>query len=880
MNRRWRITGRFTTTSPLHVGDGDVVTHDKIQDQDGNKADVARVTRDWKTRPCIPGTAVKGVLRSWADWFFPQHKPAISKMFGTRDAAELMGEAGWAEFGTLFLQTPAPVVLERFDKYLPYWHKERLTGIASHVCINRHTGAAQKNKLYYEEFVPEGVVFNVEITATRLSETDIDLLLAILEQGARHPSHPYQFGANGADGWGRMDWTLGEVMTCGEVPTGRRAIGFGCCTTPYAHGELPKAGGPPAHQFLELTLAFEGPLLVNDASRAKEDGPEDARTNHTAMSRANGHVWLPASTFRGALRQRAEFLLRSLDPEATGDPNAPAGNGPIERIFGATSQASRLQIDEFTEIGKCPRPEERPKQDFVAIDRFTGGAADGLKFDARYADRPTLGTKMVLDTTGLDGKDLALFAAALEDLCAGAAPLGFGGSKGYGSCRGKLDAKSTTWLRGLDRSGLKPTEAAFQPTTTAQAVAAVQPTATVQPVAVATVKQGRLVWEGAGKTRRQSLAHQDGKTIYQLTPQRIRQDLRGVPDASVEVDYELERGQPIHIRPRGEPWEQAPKPGAGNNPAPASRSDRFANPYYFLPMKDRSALSGELKDRVPHGHERLISDLYSGSLRVRLTTETELLICGQPEKPELNGNGHQTYPLLLQDGKPLLASSSVRGMLRAAYEAVTNSRFGVFPAKPTADSILKRGNARRYGYRMEAGEGLGLVPVRMENGQARLMLGTNPHLPTWDHRKGRWEVPHGRLHAAWVARYKATGGAAERAVTINGRSPVHGEEAWCWLELVQHKNPFFQFWTVRQAASNEAALGQVAPPWIINGSPRYQSLEESRRAHGHFCVTNQNIGRKHDERFFFGPIEPLVRVRDDVKTAYEALIADYQAIHE
>ena len=79
-----------------------------------------------------------------------------------------------------------------------------------------------------------------------------------------------------------------------------------------------------------------------------------------------------------------KFLLRSLNPNATGDPNETLGDGPIERIFGHTSQAARLTIEEFVQINPCVTR----KQDFVAIDRFTGGAADDAKFDALLRGRP------------------------------------------------------------------------------------------------------------------------------------------------------------------------------------------------------------------------------------------------------------------------------------------------------------------------------------------------------------------------------------------------------------------------------------------------------------------------------------------------------------
>ena len=350
------------------------------------------------------------------------------------------------------VERPAQSVLDRFEKYVPYWQPEHLTGIASNVSISRFTGAAQAKKLFYQEFVPEGVSFSVEVPATRLTDDEIELLLTILEAGATPATHPYQLGANAADGWGRVTWSLRDVKRwkpSAASSTGPATIGFACCTQDWHRPatSIPTAT-VPAHASVELVLDFQGPFLVNDASRAKtqemSESEKKTHTNLTPLRRADGSLWLPASSFRGALRARAEFLLRSLNPKATGDPNETLGHGPIERIFGHTSQAARLTIEEFIQI----KPGVTHKQDFVAIDRFTGGAADDAKFDALYADAPTLKTTMTLDLNGIEPEDIALLAFTLRDVCKGKVTFGFGASKGYGIAKGSLSR--------FRSSGVKP----------------------------------------------------------------------------------------------------------------------------------------------------------------------------------------------------------------------------------------------------------------------------------------------------------------------------------------------------------------------------------------------------------------------------------------
>ena len=170
------------------------------------------------------------------------------------------------------------------------------------------------------------------------------------------------------------------------------------------------------------------------------EGDEDAvegvgakkDTNFKPLRRATGDAWLPSSSFRGAVRQRAEFLLRSLNENVTGDPNGPTGDGPIERIFGQSSLAARLKIAEFTEVG------DRlvGRQDFVAIDRFTGGAADRAKFDAEYADKPTFKTTLVLDLDGLKRMDVALLRLRYVMFVRARSPSGLGPARDTGGARG------------------------------------------------------------------------------------------------------------------------------------------------------------------------------------------------------------------------------------------------------------------------------------------------------------------------------------------------------------------------------------------------------------------------------------------------------------
>lgn len=131
-------------------------------------------------------------------------------------------------------------------------------------------------------------------------------------------------------------------------------------------------------------------------------------------------------------------------------------------------------------------------------------------------------------------------------------------------------------------------------------------------------------------------------------------------------------------------------------------ADEFLNPYTFIPAFPRDGLPGRLQDRQPPPRDRLREDCWTGRIAVRLTVETPLLILDTPRgrPPDEGDDDHRVYSVRIRGGRPHLPATSVKGMLRAAYEAVTNSRFGVFGDH---DAPL--------GFRRDVGYALTMVPV-------------------------------------------------------------------------------------------------------------------------------------------------------------------------
>ncbi|MGW2320091.1 RAMP superfamily CRISPR-associated protein [Streptomyces sp. NPDC001680] len=144
--------------------------------------------------------------------------------------------------------------------------------------------------------------------------------------------------------------------------------------------------------------------------------------------------YVPGTTWKGLLRSRSGYILRSLDlPACTGLTDT-CGSCDQCTAFGwsgddATGARARLRFHD-TAITQARTAERQ----HVAIDRFTGGAADGLLFTDEVIE-----TGEFTLAIGTEGEVPALARAALVlalwDLHTGLVGLGGGTTRGYGTIR-------------------------------------------------------------------------------------------------------------------------------------------------------------------------------------------------------------------------------------------------------------------------------------------------------------------------------------------------------------------------------------------------------------------------------------------------------------
>lgn len=329
----------------------------------------------------------------------------------------------------------------------------------------------------------------------------------------------------------------------------------------------------------------------------------------------------------------------------------------------------------------------------------------------------------------------------------------------------------------------------------------------------------------------------------------------GKEDLKVQVKLGND-GKPVSV------WCPDEQPPIATESAPAIAvhiPTEFHNPYNFIPAPPRKGIpsDSELTDRDPIWHSRLEPKLWTGRIYIKMTAKSPLLVpdAADTNPADTKEQEHKLYPLRLDsDGRPLIPPTSVKGMLRSAYEAVTDSRMCIFSEKEHGVPL---------GMRRDSHSGIDMVPVRVvrhSDGslQAELFLGTttiNPDgsgEPVKDGKTGC-----ATMYAAWLPEYH------------------HGSDSVRNFPQLHHGDFLKEFTAVRQSHTK----GTVFDYWrVVPDDDKTTKGERKIFTNGWVCITGRNMPRKHDERVFFnenGRSGPLLPIPEDVKKRWSQLIEDY-----
>jgi len=433
------------------VGSGASTTHPKIED--GNKLiDITEVVRDINDRAYIPGASIKGNIRAWLEGR-GLDADIIEELFGSKDMEKVDSNGNKIAVGGKAVFWNAYALNGQDISYdTPYWRLGRLTDVTVSVAIDRNKRTAVEEKLFYQEFVPPEVAFEMTIIIQNACEDEIALLLYALKHGFSD-ENPITIGASTSNGWGRFNCQIKDISKMDESDVEKWLKSD---SSTMSHDAFTKLKEEEKQKLMEkvdkitsdisddllelrLRLSFEGSFLVNDPGQVvKKETPDHIpRKNHA------GKIVLPAESFRGAFRSQAERIIRTLGGEACGPGNpCKALDKPCTacKIFGATGRKSLVSFTDFVQCNE----EETKIQEFVAIDRFTGGGAEKLKFNAKSVLNPVFEGTITIDKRKIKQWMIGLLALTFRDLMEGDITFGFGASKGYGKCKACITNISLT----------------------------------------------------------------------------------------------------------------------------------------------------------------------------------------------------------------------------------------------------------------------------------------------------------------------------------------------------------------------------------------------------------------------------------------------------
>lgn len=478
---RWELTGVLVAQSPVHVGDAD-----------GSPRHLS-VLRDGLDRPLLPGTSLAGVIHNalgLSKRYSENHlwKPVLEPGNGDRDSDHVGGdyptEASWVWLDDAPAAADTP------------------TETRDHVAIDRRTGAAARGFLYSQEVLPAGTRFTFRMVVDDGGEPTAGQLVKDVAALLCGPG--VSVGAAVTRGMGRVRLQEARLRRW-EFAT-RKGI-LATLRGQATDVPLPPAApDDPPNDVLRIVIPWRpaGPLAVQVAAEGDVVDAFPLTTNDSGGVRLE----LPGSTIKGVLRSHAERIARTLTqtraPEDLLDQMRADGLGPVAALFGtanagraATGRTRRGALTVNTCLTDTMLPTERWRAvripgpagssadtdaelartqkavdelneavdglwftvaHHVAIDRWTGGAADGRLFAVLEAHATSANTWrpiiLDLDVCWLPDDQrqpaLALLLLVLRDLCDGWIGFGHATTRGMGGV--VVDPAAIRLRSGVDKT--------------------------------------------------------------------------------------------------------------------------------------------------------------------------------------------------------------------------------------------------------------------------------------------------------------------------------------------------------------------------------------------------------------------------------------------
>ena len=346
-----------------------------------------------------------------------------------------------------------PVGLENATRNLPLG--ENGTGVTQGIRINPITGTVVENFLWAYEYVPPGVRFKLHAEVVppegqSVQDAELSTLLCgLLQVGA---TADLALGHATTKGFGLLKVVEADFKGLDDALMAKWLINGGDLR------KLARAHSVAAEQpdktakAVTLDLHFPYGLLAGEPrlSSAKTRGTDPAAQRGSAQTAsqqyardASGKPMIRGSSLKGLLRAHCEKILATAVAAQCATTTSAAAAAAtdhsgkaLQALFGDTNRRSALSFTTARWLKSDSADPAKVEQwrTFVAIDRFTGGAADEKLYDALAASSCTLRCEISASRT-LQPWEIGLLLHALRDALDGDLAIGWGKSKGLGRFR-------------------------------------------------------------------------------------------------------------------------------------------------------------------------------------------------------------------------------------------------------------------------------------------------------------------------------------------------------------------------------------------------------------------------------------------------------------
>lgn len=447
INRTLVLEGYLVADTPVHVGSADT----------GHQVDMP-FAADGMGRFYIPGTSLAGAIRAW------EMSEKKHEWWGRLEG-----------IASMVVVDDAPVETKTNAEL---WHGNG---------IDRFSGGAFEGIKFDRQVLPKGTRFRFRLQREISKGEDISEtrrwmghLLAALESGE------ISFGGSVSRGFGRLSL---KNATGSEIDWSSRSgilswLDYGPSPSIEGWRKEFSAVSKSASRTLSIEINWQplGPLMSKSAS-------EGMAVDSMPFVSADGKSYamtLPGSSIKGALRQQAERIVRTV-LENAGHIEAQQHFEQIDlplvrELFGSSRQGkdgeqgarSRLYVDtcyselslarrEWNDLDKDVESWKKTryplvKADHVSIDRWTGAGLEGALFNTAEPDKSVKWEPIRLKFDcgrGGDQAPLSLLWLVLRDFCSGKIPLGFGVNRGYGDLAVKSISFSGLFSFGYDKDSME-----------------------------------------------------------------------------------------------------------------------------------------------------------------------------------------------------------------------------------------------------------------------------------------------------------------------------------------------------------------------------------------------------------------------------------------